>query len=152
MRTLSYHFRSIMLFGAHFQSAIMAEEQQTRPGSVSAADVSAALKKGTLTLKKCNSLKSDIWKSFSLVFDAKEKQLPFACCDKCHKILSYSGHKFGTSGLKRHVCHVLKGQKTLEFRGKDAKPLTAENLRRHSGRWRLGGRETRLKVKSCDIP
>lgn len=43
-------------------------------------------------------------------------QRPFACCNNCKKVLAYDGHKSGTSGLKRHVCMVMKGQKLLEFK------------------------------------
>lgn len=81
----------------------------------------AGLKRGTCTLKKSKALKSDIWKSFSLVYDAEGNQLAFACCDKCQKVLAYTGHKSGTSGLNRHVCTLLKGQQLLDFRRNKAK-------------------------------
>lgn len=101
----------------------MAEEQSSSSETThNASEVSAGLKRGTFTVKKSKVLKSDIWKSFSLVYDAEGNQLPFACCDKCQNlVLTYSGHKSGTSGLNRHVCTVLKGQQLLEFRGNKAK-------------------------------
>lgn len=67
----------------------------------------------------------DIWKCFSVVCDSDGKHLPFASCDKCSKILTYSGHKSGTSGLKRHVCTVLKGQTSLTFTASQSKVSSA---------------------------
>lgn len=103
----------------------MAEEQSSSSEAHSASEVSAGLKRGTLTVKKSKVLKSDIWRSFSLVYNAEGNQLPFACCDKCQKVLTYNGHKSGTSGLNRHVCTVLKGQQLLEFKGNSAKVTDA---------------------------
>ena len=36
-------------------------------------------------------------------------------------MLTYNGHKSGTSGLKRHVFAVLKGKRLLEFKGNNSK-------------------------------
>lgn len=48
-------------------------------------------------------------------------------CDKCNKVLTYSGHKSGTSGLRRHVCTVLKGQTSLTFMSNQSKVSSALN-------------------------
>lgn len=110
----------------------MAEERSTSSpseSSLSASEVSTSLKKGTFMTKKSRNLKSDIWQSFSIVHDGEGNQLPFACCDKCHKVLTYNGHKSGTSGLKRHACTVLKGQRLLEFKGNNTKVSDAVKVK-----------------------
>lgn len=45
----------------------------------------------------------------------KWKKIPFAQCDKCLKVLSFSSHKTGTSGLRQHSCLIRKGQTKLTF-------------------------------------
>ncbi|KAL2091651.1 hypothetical protein ACEWY4_013914 [Coilia grayii] len=83
-------------------------------------EVEKNIKQGVYTTKTKQG-KSDIWKQFSVVCDKEGKELDFMS-DKCEKVLVYSGHKSGTSGLRRHTCSVVPGQSKLLFKSKQLLP------------------------------
>ena len=82
------------------------QQQQTKQSNTkkeTTNDVEKKIIAGEYKLKEKKGAKSDVWPRFSVVTDTNGNELEFASCNNCNKVLVYSSHKSGTSGLRRHT-------------------------------------------------